>query len=276
MLERIISTLKLSVFAIAYVFSFQSHAEQHSETQSEELTVCEHNCVEDTELIIKFTAGEFRYESPLSVKDDLNYSFLPTWTFYYKDIFYIENTKVGLNLWANEHTVIDLVSKHNFDGLYYHGDDQISNFVNPFLPPFEWPSKNAHLSYLAGIEVKHFYQKNIVSLGVYSDVSNVHHGEEAEISWQRVLLDDQFKLAIEIGAIYKSDQLLNYYYGSPLHGDNVNYYYQIDAAYPLTEYLSLVFNYKYERLSSKIDSSQATNKDELESGFLGISWITNW
>ena len=232
--------------------------------------------VDNTFFVLKFSAGDFLYESPLSDKKDIELNFVPNWTFYYKDIFFIERTKVGVNVYQDENTLIDLVGKHNFDGIYYHGDDKQAQFsVSPFQPPFNYPSKDAHLSYLGGVELKKYFGKDRITFGAYSDISNVHHGEQIDFSWMHLVYNGRFKLAVELGAQYKSDQLLEYYYGSPLVGDNINYYSQIDAAYTLTDGLFLVFNYKFERLSSKIISSQVTDQKDLTNMFLGISWSIN-
>ncbi|QBY03402.1 hypothetical protein E2K93_03005 [Thalassotalea sp. HSM 43] len=276
MTARIIKAALISAFCS--VMALPAFAEQQKQQPIEESS----QDVDDTFFAIKFSAGKYHFESPLNFKEDVEFYFLPTWTFYYKDLFFIENTKMGLNLYIDADetstTIVDLVTRHNFDGLYYHMDDDFVSFVDPMLPPFNHPSTDAHLSYLGGVEVKHYYDKNIITFGVFSDISNVHHGEEAEVSWQRVLFNKgtDFKLSAEVGALYKSDQVLEYYYGSPLDGDNINYYSRIDAAYELSDGLYLVANFKYERLSSKIISSQATDKKELQSGFIGISWLTNW
>ncbi|WNC73573.1 MipA/OmpV family protein [Thalassotalea psychrophila] len=272
LLPKIFSkNLNLMIISALLLLSMPLYA-QEEDTEAE--TVQQE--IDDTFFVLKFSAGDFHYDSPLSDKKDIELNFLPNWTFYYKDVFFIERTKIGANIYLDDKTFVDVVGKHNFDGVYYHGDDKAAQFsVSPFLPPFNYPSKNAHLSYLGGIEVKKYFGKERVEFGAYTDISNVHHGEQIELSWMHLLYNNEFKLALEIGAQYKSDQLLEYYYGSPLVGDNVNYYSQIDAAYTLTDGLLLVFNYKFERLSSKIISSQVTDKKDLTSMFLGISWSIN-
>ena len=120
-----------------------------------------------------------------------------------------------------------------------------------------------------------FTDTSVFTFGAYHDVNNVHNGHEIEMSWQKILFNEDFKLAVEVGAIYKSNGLLEYYYGYPLTGDNINYYSQIDIAYPITNSLNFVLNYQHVKLSSKIVSSEATITENVAHGFIGILWITN-
>ncbi|WP_070795941.1 MipA/OmpV family protein [Thalassotalea crassostreae] len=273
MTRNLVHSLRLLVLLMTITFAAFSSAADEVEATDKDSEEIDHSF-----FAFKLSGGYFKYDSPLNFKEDFETNILPGWTFYYKDDFFIENTKVGYNLYKDENTFIDFVGLHNFDGLYYHADDTaIEEFfsVNPFLPPEE-PQHNAHLSYLAGPEIKRTIDSTIISAGFYTDVSNVHHGQQANFSIQHRILEYKIKLVLEFGAVYKSDQLLEYYYGSDLVGDNINYYTQIDAAYPLLDGLFLVANYKFERLSSKINSSSLTDKKELNSGYIGINWVTYW
>jgi len=237
---------------------------------------CEQLCIEEGTLIIKINAGQGRIESPLTTKKNIEYNFLPAIS-YYQQNFFIENTKIGYNLFSNEHITIDAVGKHNRDGVYNYGNEMAAAFfIGGLMDPFQWPDKNTHLSYVGGVETRAYLGSNTFFLGVYDDISNVHHGEEAEFSWGKIWLNNDIKLSTEVGGVYKSAQTLNYYYGSPLNGSRVNYFARLDVAYVLSDDVWLVANYHGEKLSSAIQSSQAVEKQDLHSFFVGITWYLPW
>lgn len=221
--------------------------------------------------------GYGKIESPLNFVDDVAFSLLPSWSYYYKDVFYIENTTAGLNLAEYDDYLIDAVVTLNKDGLYYDNDNFIFNsrFIETPLQgftPFVNPDENAKISIMSGLDITRVNADSRYKLGLYKDVSKVHNGAEIIAEAQQVVYDNGLKVALLVGANYKSTRLLEYYYGYPLTGSNTNYYVQLDSAYPLTKQLGISFYYRYEHLSDKIISSEVTDKQNTYSTFLGITW----
>lgn len=237
---------------------------------------CEQFCVDEGELTLKINIGQGNIDSPLALRQDIKYNVLPSISYYNND-FFIENTKLGYNLFSSNKLTIDVVGKHNRDGVYSYNNDTLAAFsIGGLTDPFVWPDDNTHLSYLAGIESRIYLEKDFFLIGLYDDVSKVHHGEEAEFSWTRVWWNSDIKLSTDLGGIYKSAQTLDYYYGSPLAGSRINYFARLDVAYAITEDVWFVANYHGEKLSDAIRSSQATDKDYLHSFFVGFTWILSW
>jgi MipA family protein len=233
--------------------------------------------VKNSTFIGSLSLGYGKIESPLNFVDDVQFSVLPSWSYYYKDVFYIENTTAGFNLAEHDDYLIDAVVTLNKDGLYYVDDNILFNsrFIEtPFNPfgDFANPNANAKVSVMSGIDVTRVKADSRYKLGMYKDVSKAHNGAELIAEAQQVLYDNGLRVAMLLGANYKSTRLLEYYYGYPLYGANTNYYAQIDSVYPLTEKLGISFYYRYEHLSGKINSSEVTDKKNIHSVFLGITW----
>ncbi|WP_440874702.1 MipA/OmpV family protein [Thalassotalea sp. PLHSN55] len=238
------------------------------------------NAVSQTSSTFRFgiSAGLGHYQNPINYKDDLKIPVYPKIFWTNNKNFYFDNFEMGYLLASFDNSIIEAVGKFNIDGLYHL--DSSKGFIPPLVisphpnePEFIAPEE-PNLSYMGGIRYTQLLNndKELITAGIYTDVSGQHNGQQFEFSWTHKWIDRRFKLASEIMLRYKSYDLLNYYYGDPLQGDQVSSQFRIDMGYQLDANWLLVANFSREYLSDAIRSSEIVDDDYLDTYFVGVTW----
>ena len=156
-------------------------------------------------------------ENPLVGKQDAETYFLPSFSYYGKR-FFVSNLTVGYSLLENKHVYLDLVARPNDDGLFFQLDktDAVSNgLITNWLTQFQAADPadvERKVSIVGGPSVTLVSKWVDVSFSWFHDLSNVHHGSETHLSF-----DKQYPLfggavGFGVGAIQKDVDLVNYYY----------------------------------------------------------------
>ncbi|WOX04162.1 MipA/OmpV family protein [Microbulbifer pacificus] len=222
--------------------------------------------VDVSEWEVSIASGYGFLENPIVGKPDGETYFLPSFS-YYGERFFVSNLTLGYSLLEEKNFYLDLIARPNEDGLYYNLDNDtaataaVSNFAVKLEEPgvAETERKNSVLGGPSFTLVTRFVD---VSFSWLEDISDVHHGSETHLSF-----DKQFSLAggafgFGIGAIKKDMELVRYYYQfTPAEAgiyhrryavlfpadDAIDQYARIHFSYPLSKYLDLRLTARYNQ-----------------------------
>ncbi|MEW6981934.1 MipA/OmpV family protein [Colwelliaceae bacterium 6471] len=236
-------------------------------------------------------AGYAAIENPLNKHDDIKTYLLPTWS-YYGERFYIDNTTIGYSIIETDSLLFDFSGYLNEEGALFNLDNanlsflDISNYVprkdmrpNAPKPVFENIERN--FSYMVGAAVQ-WPNEYIQARLVYGkDVTAGHGGEEFTFSLFNYYHLGNFKLNWQLGAVRKSQQLVEYYYQfrpEEINGfespykfkDITNKFVQVAASYQLSKNFDLVLSVKKTWLDEELLTTPLVAKDSY------IKWIAGF
>ncbi|KGK00395.1 MipA/OmpV family protein [Thalassotalea sp. ND16A] len=237
-------------------------------------------------------AGIGGITNPLKDADDIFLPVIPQVS-YYGDRFFLENTDLGFSLIENEKFNVNLYGRFNEDKRYFPNADTTDIVFTSLgwkLDPTikvghtaEIKLKSRHLTYLAGLQFHYHHQNYHGKLSLLTDISNVHHGEEAEFSFGKTWQQDDWLLDLGFGLLWKSQQIVDYYYGlKPVEVSDKRDEYYPDAS--LTPYLKLVYQYaisekvkfitsvKIDKMDSERYRSPLVNDRYINSFFMGFAY----
>ncbi len=239
-------------------------------------------------------AGYAEIKNPLNKHDDIKTYVLPTWS-YYGDNFYIDNTTIGYSLLETDNLLFDLSGYLNEDGALFNLDHANLSFldISHYVPRVEKLRPNApeptfdkierNFSYMAGISI-HWINDYIQARLVYGkDVTAGHGGEEVTFSLFNYYHLGDFKFNWQLGAVRKSQQLVEYYYQfrpEEINGFKSSYKFnavnnkfaQIAASYQLSKQFDLVLSVKKTWLDEGLLITPLVAKDSYIKWVAGINY----
>jgi outer membrane protein len=115
--------------------------------------------------------------------------------------FYLMGPKFGYQLYANDNYTFGLTGNFRMDG--YEAEDSL------FLMGMDDRDGTLDL----GVEYSYDTGFGKIGIEVVADTLDTHEGYQAEISYSYPINFDNGQLSPYIGAEYRSDDLVNYYYG---------------------------------------------------------------
>ena len=134
-----------------------------------------------------------------------------------------------------------------------------------------------------GIRGHYFLSSGEWQLSFQQDISNVHQGQQVGLEYSHRWLWGNFKLGLRIGADWKSNRLIDYYYGVS-ERDTVlrelyfsgksgwQPYLSISAQKPINENWSWLANIGYRALPDSLTKSPLVEQDNVSNVFLGIAY----
>lgn len=248
--------------------------------------------IKKSTLHASITLGYGGIQNPVASSENITSVILPNFA-YYGDRWYVDNFALGYSLIETEHYYIDIAGRFNDDGFFFKLDGIDKLFAtsivsdNPKVPtrptalltPIE-----RNLSYLAGLSSGLKLPGNSwLELALLQDITGVHNGHEVQINGYKSveLLGGLF--GFEVGANYKSSDLIEYYYTiAPteslsripkyeLHSA-INYHFKVSYEYPINEQLSVDLQVKHTWLDSVLVNNPLINENGYFSGFAGITY----
>ncbi len=160
--------------------------------------------------------------------------------------------------------------------------------VGPELPKEELEERNfdarlAKRDYAAngGFELLYISPWGDLQAQVLSDVSSVHHGQEAWLSWTKPWFFKNSQVSFTLGLEWQSSNLLSYYYGvrpeeafsgRPAYesGSGTNQFMRLQASHSLSRHWQVVAMVEREFLSSAISQSPIVDADRIDTFFTGL------
>jgi outer membrane protein len=158
----------------------------------------------------------------------------------------------------------------------------------PELPAEELVDRNrntalADRDYAAngGFELLYISPYGDLQAQVVSDVSHVHEGQEAWLSWTKPWFFDEGQISLTMGLEWQSSALLTYYYGvtpeesfpgrAPYEAEaGTNHFIRVQASRSLSLHWQVVGMVEREYLSNAISHSPIVDADRVNTVFAGL------
>lgn len=240
------------------------------------------------EWLFSGAVGYGQMTSHLTDKDDIPLYVLPDIR-YYGEKFSLENLNLAYSLADTNAYTFDIIGEQNLDGFYFPGGyhDTVALFTgkpgigfiedDPLPPPD--PSHRS-TSYMAGFEYKQYGFVDVSFTHVW-DISNVHNGSESRIELAHLLTWEPLNVEIKMGVAYKSQKMMNYYYG---YEDPINVYVEsiyvpeaslskhvsVNLGYRLSPKWLAVAMYRHQWFDKHIANSPVVLEDHNSSYFVGF------
>lgn len=250
--------------------------------------------------------GEFEFnlsmgfggiENPISGAKNINTYVLPNLS-YYGEKFYFEDFALGYSLAETPNWIVDIYSTFNEDGFFFELNGLDSFFLTNIVPtgprqptrpnklPLDPSQIKRNVSYLGGIATSYFFNEQQLKFAQLWDISGVHHGFETHLSWRFETHYDFAAIGIELGAQYKSQKLVEYYYSVRKNEQlfvipeytakaTLNGAIKVNLYAPLNERWGVEVNLSKHYLGSSIKESYLIDKASYFSGFIGINYRFN-
>jgi len=133
--------------------------------------------------------------------------------------FYLMGPKFGYQLYGNNNYTFGLIGNYRLDG--YEAED------SPYLKGMD--DRDGTLD--IGVEYSYDTGFGEIGIEVVADTLDTHEGYQADISFSYPINFDNGQLSPYIGAEYRSDDLVNYYYGvKNTEVTQIRQFYQADSA----------------------------------------------
>lgn len=240
---------------------------------------------------VGLAVGQGVLENPLAGRSDGETSFLPAFS-YYGERFFVSNMAAGFTLKEDRDFYLDLVVRPNEDGLYYHLNDDsvtmgsLTSFLGSF-GGFDLEEIDRDISVMGGASGTLLTRFADISLGYFHDISEVHYGNEIQLSFAKRHNLLGGALYWEFGAVKKDADLVNYYYSlteleagmfarsfhSQFPADDVtDQYAKLHYAYPLGKGWALQFAARYNKFDLDGRNPLMIDKAETLSWFTGLQY----
>lgn len=133
--------------------------------------------------------------------------------------FYLMGPKFGYQLYGNNNYTFGLIGNYRLDG--YEAED------SPYLKGMD--DRDGTLD--VGVEYSYDTGFGKIGIEIVADTLGKHEGYQADISFSYPINFDNGQLSPYIGAEYRSDDLVNYYYGvKNTEVTQIRQFYQADSA----------------------------------------------
>jgi len=196
---------------------------------------------------------------------------LPLLTFVGEHL-YVIGPRVGFNVHKSRFISANLTAEFKFAGDAFEDEkflDGMENRRDTVMAGFDFTLRG--------------FGRWRLELSALSDVLNRHDGQEVNLSVGRNIRGHGWSITPGIGAVWRSSNYNNYYYG--VHGNEatethpeympgagVDWFGKIIGRYEITDAWSLIGSVKLEYLNDDIQDSPIVDKQQLVSSFLGINY----
>lgn len=177
--------------------------------------------------------------------------------------------EASYELWGGDHWYLDLDASIRFEG--FAPED------SPDLAGLEERDPTLDMGFSIGLESA----LGNFELGFKADVAGVYEGQEATFSWSVPLGNDRFIVIPGVGVTWKSEELVDYYYGvrpqeadprfPEYHGESAtNPFVNLTAVAMVTQRVWFLLDLSVEDLDDSIANSPLVDLDYQVSGMVGI------
>lgn len=269
------------------------------------------DCVEVGKWDISLGIGAGVRTNPVEDGDDIPLVLIPQIN-YNGEHFFIQNLDMGVIVWENDTRQFNLMITPSYDQVYFDrwnpanfftdsnalistgvsggnkgGNEGLTpeidggtELVSPgFKDVVERDLRNRRTAGLAGIEYQFSTAIADFQFQYLSEFTGLHHGDEARLSIAKHWGTGKHHVVGSLGAVWQSEQVVNYYYGlTPPEADARGPYVadaaitgiaRIDWNYELTERWDLRFLASYRQLPDEISASPLINDNKVITVFVG-------
>jgi outer membrane protein len=227
--------------------------------------------------------------NPLVHGQDLPLVLVPQFSYYGKR-FFIDNLDLGYTLLETQSNTVSLIASPGYDRIFFYRSDLQNIFVGGIPtsslpagagtglpqkpePQTQAPPRSRDVTYLAGPEWT--FKTGIVcaQLDVLHEITGHNHGDEIRVAGGIALIDSRGSLTGDVGLTWKSEQIVNYYYGVPLiyrGGPAWDPFVKLAYSLPLTHKWHFIAFAQYEYLSHAIADSPIVAQHYVVTAFTGV------
>ncbi|WP_039916090.1 MipA/OmpV family protein [Cellvibrio mixtus] len=292
---------KSIAFGAAALFAVTSYACEQGEK----------DCVEVGTWDISVGIGIGVRTNPVDDGDDIPLVLIPQIN-YNGEHFFIQNLDLGVIVWENETQQLNLMITPSYDQVFFdrwnpsnfftESNTLVSAGVNGgkkndysgFAPEIEGGTelvspgfkdvnqrdlRNRRTAGLGGIEYQFSTALADFQFQYLSEFTGLYHGDEARLSVAKHWVSGKHHVIGSLGAVWQSEEVVNYYYGvTPPEADSRGTYVadaaisgiaRIDWNYELTERWDLRFLASYRQLPDEISASPLINDNKVITVFFG-------
>ncbi|QYJ85428.1 MipA/OmpV family protein [Shewanella mesophila] len=265
--------------------------------------LCDTNnaCIEVGRWDIGIALGYGVKTNPLKDYDNIPIYLAPTIA-YYGDNWFFDNGNIGYTLIEDEQFTINLNTSFSADSAYFYRWDPSNIFItgtnqlaiqtpriagprtlSATAEPIFNELEDRNFTLLGGIDAFIYTRIGIINLAIAHDLFDVHSGSQARLKWLYNLALDQWKVEVAATADWKSEEIINYYYGvRPSEnrywseqyqaGSATNLGLELTTQYVINEHWELIFLARYTELGDKIVESPLVNKHNTNTFFVGTAY----
>lgn len=256
---------------------------------------------------VKLAVGVGARTNPLVGGDNLPLVALPDIA-YYGEAFYFDNGDLGYTLVEAPNWTLSAITRFNTERAYFSFSHPANIFVgsetvdgssghDANIPgPFPTvPDKTRTVIDLddlasrkyavdAGVEFNYYFESgSLLKFNVFHDVSGVYQGTNAALEYAQAFSFEKWQLSLSAGLSFKSQSLVDYYYGID-ERDEVpqSLYYEADATiepyvristvYPINDDWSALGLVKVKSLGSGMTDSPVVDEKLATTVFVGASY----
>ncbi|MDU0353890.1 MipA/OmpV family protein [Paraglaciecola aquimarina] len=273
------------------------------------------NCIEENSWQLGVAIGIGIRSNPLVDGDNIPLVILPDIAWYAKNS-YFDNGELGYQWQVNNHysfeTFIRLDQQRALFSFYHPANilnpSQDVSSLQPLLPEtpdesdeefdrsgeekLKYPSsQKISINNIAkrkwaingGIRGHYYSESSEWQASIENDISNVHQGYVISLSYSHKWLLNKTQLKLQLGTDWKSEKLIDYYYGisdRDNSDDTTHYqgtaslepYLSLHLLKPITQDWSLLANMSYKKLPSAMTSSPIVEESSIQRVFIGAAY----
>ncbi|MGV8836908.1 MipA/OmpV family protein [Cellvibrio sp.] len=267
------------------------------------------DCVEVGKWELSLGVGAGVRTNPLEATPDIPLVLIPQVN-YKGERFFIQNLDFGFILWESKTQQLNLLATPSYDQVYFHRWSPSNFFIDSkgfattgkgstddenlpvidaggdkelIAPRFEDVQtrqlRNRRMAGLGGFEYSVTTALVDLQLQYVTDFTGVHDGDEVRVTLTKYWSTGRHQISASVGAIWQSNEVINYYYGVTEPEADLRGTYHADAAltpvarldwnYQLTERWDLRFLANYRQLPDEISASPLINDNKVITVFIG-------
>lgn len=230
-------------------------------------------------------------DSPVLLHENFDFYALPSIS-WYGERFYFENGLSGFSLYENTSQQFDIVLYPGFEGVLFNLSH--ANTLSLLTPipygtneVFILELADRDLAWMGGLRYAYRWQGMEWALSLATDTSDVHDGWESALSFQHfdAIKGEQWQLGYRLRASYKSQSIVDYYYGfqaddlyvlplSAIAEARAGFLYeaQLNADYRLSSHWTLNALYRYSEYDQHISASPILETAKMQTWFAGVGY----
>ncbi|GIU45656.1 MipA/OmpV family protein [Shewanella algidipiscicola] len=239
--------------------------------------------------------------NPITQFDDIPIYIIPSLA-YYGEQWFFDNGNLGYSLLESENITVNMTTSFSSDSAYFSRWDPSNIFVaggsrvstelansSSFWDVDDLYALNFNeledrkVTVLGGVETFFYTRAGIFNIALAHDLLDVHSGMEAQLKWMYRLAFSQWKLELAASANWKSQEIVNYYYGVR---SSENYYWNqaynpgsatnlsltLTTQYAINQHWELLFLAHYTDLADEIVASPLINEHSSNTFFVGVAY----
>lgn len=208
---------------------------------------------------------------------------------WFGDWLFFDNGDLGINFYENELLALNVITHINNERSvfeWFNKGVQVFGFPSASgtgLAPEQVEIPQRGISVDIGLELMYAHEWGELQVQFLSDISFKHKGFEVWAAYTYPWQYENWTLMPSVGLVWKSKQLLDYYYGvrddeaqqglsAYNAGSGTNAFVRFTLSYHLSNHWAIVGLIEYESLSASIQNSPIVDRKSIETFFIGISY----